>query len=194
MQNAPGSANALPSDAFHQRLITCLVRLAAIRSPVALPYVADLLRSYPDKTTVFCSYLAALSEINPKGVAEQLESVLVGGSFKTEWESAWLTRTLARVHRHASETVLPSLHAAVANPHQAWLYAIEAAKLLAARGALSQEMIVRLWNTCPHVFRADLVAAAEDLSLIHSWAEAFVQASQDDPIHVVIVRQLRQSP
>lgn len=188
---APGTSNPLPSDAFHQRLVASLVRLAATRSRVPLAHMGKLLQSYPDKTELFCSYLSALVDTSGKQVARQVSLALAGGKYHTEWENAWLTRTLARAHQHVPDTSLDLMRQAVQNPYREWLYAVEAAKLLALRGELSRETLSWMWNTCPRVFRVDLVVAAESLSRTHTWADAFLLASQDDPIHIVVAKQLK---
>lgn len=188
----PGALGALASDAFHQRLVASLLRLAAARSQVPLPHIGKLLQKYPDKTELFCSYLAALAEISPSDVAAQIGTTLLAGTYRTEWESAWLARTLQRVHAHVPQGVLEVAQAAVARPHGVWLFAMEAAKLLALRGELRREDLASLWNTCPRTLRIDLVIAAESLAGAHPWAEAFFRASLDDPVHIVVAKQLRQ--
>jgi hypothetical protein len=189
----PGSINGLPGDAFHQRLALSLVRLAAADSEVPLPHMGELLQTYPDKTELFCSYLAALSDDVPAEVAAQLSIVIGNDRFHTEWEAAWIARTLARVHTHASVAALDVLQRVIANPYGNWLFAIESAKVLAFRGELSRESLAWLWNTCPRALRADLVVAADAMADQHNWAKAFLQASQDDPIHIVVAKQLATS-
>jgi hypothetical protein len=186
----PGSIDGLSEDAYHQRLALSLVRLAAADSEVPLRYMSALLQSYPDKTELFCSYLAALSTKVPAETAAQLSKVVANGMFHTEWEAAWITRTLGKVHQHASLAALGVLRQILATPYGSWLFAIEAAKVLAFRNELPRESLSWLWNTCPRALRTDLVVAAEAMSHQHNWAKAFLQASQDDSIHVVVARQL----
>lgn len=187
---APGTPGGLANDAFHQRLAASLVRLAAARSTTALPRIGELLLQFPDKTEHFCSYLAALAEVESQGVAEQLCRALPGETYRTEWEAAWVARTLISVQGHVLPEALKVLRSAVANPHESWMFATEAAKLLAARGELSREELVRLWNTCPQTLRIDLVVAAASLADTHEWAAAFFEAAQDEPVHVVVAKQL----
>lgn len=188
----PGTDDPLEADAFHQQLIASLVRLAATRSPSALPYISALLRSFPEKTGQLCSYLSALAEEYPSEVCEQLVTVLEAKAYRTEWESATMVRTLARVHDRISSTIEVMLRQVVIQPRGAFLFAIEAAKLLALRGSLSQENLSGLWHTAPKSFRTDLVIAAESLATRCSWADAFLKGSIDDPILKAVAAQLAE--
>jgi hypothetical protein len=191
---APGSAHALESDAFHQRLVASLVRLAAARSVGPLEHMGMLLRKYPDKTQLFCTYLSAVSETQSEWVAAELGKIFSVNIFRTEWEAAWAARTLGRVSEHVPIRALRILRAAIANPHGQWLFAVESAKVLAARGELARETLSRLWNACPATLRADLVIVAAILGPENSWAKAFLQAAQDDPIHLVVAKQFQARP
>lgn len=168
------------------------MRLAAARSPVPLTHIGALLQEFPDKTELFCSYLSALADNEARAVASELTAACLGGRFRTEWESAWISRTFAHVFKRAPRKVLDVFRNAIDNPFGSWLHAVEAAKVLGARGELTRESLARLWNTCPPVFRSDLVVAAASLAGTHPWAEAFFQASQDDPIHVVVAKKMRK--
>jgi hypothetical protein len=190
---APGTQEALPSDAFHQRLVASLVRLAAARSLTPLPFIGELLLKFPDKTELFCSYLAAIATAQPTDVAQQLSIALVAGQYRTEWEAAWLTRTLTRVHEHVPPTALNVVRMGLERPYGSWLFAVEAAKLLAMREELTREELALLWNTCPHTLRADLVVAAAAMAGVHQWAKAFVLAALEDPVHVVVAKQRKKA-
>ena len=191
-ERRPGKPNALASDAFHQRIVASLVRLAAGRSPKALGAAGDILTSYPEKSEVVCSYLLALAGTEPKKVAAQASKTLKAGRFRTEWEVAWAARVLTSVADQLPEWVVSQLEALTTSPFDSWLAATEVAKLLSAQGELSREAFMRLWNACPVVFRADLVVAANSLSTNAEWARVFLSAVKDDRIHQVILGQLQQ--
>jgi hypothetical protein len=186
----PGSSEGLPADAFHQRLVASLIRLAAARSDVALKDIGRLLVTYPDKTELLCSYLMSLASVAPGEVEEQIRPVFANNRFWTEWEAAWAIRVLARVASVVSAPILEQIHKLVEAPHGRWLAAVEATKLLAARHEVDHPSLSRLWNTCPSVFRVDLVVAAESMAANFTWAKDFSAAAQSDPIHLVVARQL----
>ncbi len=173
-------------EEFHQQLVGALVRLSAGRSPAALKHVRTLARTFPDKTEALCSYLHALAATRARKVAEIAEQGIE--SCVTEWERAWMTRVLGRVHRHVSVDQLLSFREVVARPHAQWLAAVEVVKVLGARGELERETLVGMWNTAPRVLRVDLVVGAAFMAEKVSWAEKFVLAAVRDPVHEVAVK------
>lgn len=191
-ENRPGTKAELSSDAFHQRLVASLVRLAAGRSPVALTATGDILLSYPDKSEIVCSYLLALAGSEPALVASEAAKVLTPGRFRTEWETAWALRVLTSVAGHIPAYVQAELDSIVQYPFDAWLAATEAAKLMGAQRLLQREVFLRLWNSCPPVFRADLVVAASYMAEHASWAETFLSAAKDDRINEVVLNSLQR--
>jgi hypothetical protein len=191
MRNAPRRNGRLSREEFHQRLTASMTRLAAGRSLIAIRYVRELLDDYPDKTPLICSYLNALANVAAVRIARIVGEAISNSHFRTEWELAWLLRTLTQVHAHAAQDAVTRVGELLDEPHDRWLAAVEGAKLLARRGSLSRERLVRLWNTCPRVFHADLVLAAGTIAATgDEWAADFVRAAQDDPINVVVARHL----
>lgn len=191
VRRLPGLRGGLPADAFHQRLVASLIRLAAARSDAALGHVGRLLVMFPDKTELLCSYLSSLASTAPERIARQAGKVFANGRFRTEWETAWVIRALTRVHERVIGSLLSEITGLISAPHGQWLAAVEAAKLLAARHELDHASLSQLWNACPRAFRVDLVVAAEAMCSAYTWAEAFLLAAQDDPIHRVVSRQLQ---
>ena len=173
-------------EGFHQQLVGALVRLSAGRSAAALGYVGTLVRAFPDKTEALCSYLRALAPARARKVAEIAEQAIV--SCVTEWEFAWMARVLGRVHRYVSGDLLKVFGNVVAAPHEQWLAAVEVVKVLGVRGELEQDILRRMWNTAPQVFRVDLVVGAALMAEKEPWAKAFVLAAVREPIHEVAVR------
>lgn len=185
-----GQDNELSAAAFHQQLVASLVRLAAARSDKAIDRSGEILRTYPEKTEVVCSYLSALAGSHPEEVAVQAASPLAEGRFCTEWEIGWCLRVLAKVPGYVPESLLPRVREFIEHPHGAWLAAMEAAKLLGARDGLERTVVKRLWNSSPSVFRADLVVAISNCSDATAWAGSFLEAVRDDRIHEVVLSHL----
>ena len=185
VKSRPGRANEVSSRLFRQCVKSSLVHLSAARSEVPLQHIGSLLRSFPEMTEILCSYLRALSSVNPNGVAAQVEKV-IRNRHTSEWELAHLAKTLCRVSGSASERTLRLLKKRVNSPHGQWLAAVEIMKLLAARGELEQEIVTVVWNTCPTVFRVDVVAAVGQMAEAAQWARAFVSAARSDRIQAVV--------
>ena len=190
IQDAPGTSEGLDAEVFHQRVTASLVRLAAGRSTAALECAGWLLKSFPDKTEVVCSYLLALAGTEPVTVAREVAEGLSGQCCHTEWESAWVVRVGVAVAEHLDTNLVTNLRAAVDRPEDQWLLAVEVAKLLGHRGELERHEISRMWETCPGVFRADLILAAAAVVGAQPWADGFLSAAQEDPIHAVVVRHV----
>lgn len=187
-RHRPGRREELTATEFHQRLVASLLRMAAGRSPKGLSKCGDILVSYPEKTEIVCSYLLALSEVAPKEVAEQAARVLAPGRFCTEWEAAWALRVLVSVSTQAPSSVNTRVDSLVEFPFDQWLATAEAVRLLAVRGELAREVLVRLWNCCPPVFRADFVAAVTGMGDESEWAGVFLSAVRDDRINEVVLQ------
>ena len=194
VQRQPGTENALSRQAFHQQLVWSLIRLSAGRSNAGVGAVAGLLNSFPEKTTVLCSYLNALVlEPSAAGaVARQLEIALCAQN--NEWETARMVAVLKRVPLIASSAVLTKLQAALDSPHHQWLASVEVAKLMANRGELERDTLLLMWDTCPDPLRADLVEAAAKMAESEPWAEAFVASTKADPVHEVVIRHALKNP
>ena len=188
VQRQPGTKNALSREVFHQQLVWSLIRLSAGRSDAGVGAIAGLLKSFPEETTVVCSYLNALASepSAARAVACQLEIAL--GAHNTEWETARMVAVLKRVPHVASRAVLTKLKAALDSPHDQWLASVEVAKLMANRGELERDTLLRMWDTCPDPLRADLVEAAARMAESEPWAEAFVASTKADPVHGVVIR------
>lgn len=186
----PGRPNELGSAEFHQRLIASLVRLAAGRSDKGLLKCGAILTMYPEKSEVVCSYLQALAEKAPKQVAAQAAKALDADRFCTEWEAAWILRVLAAVAHEIPSGLHERISRLMDSPFDVWLSAVEAARVLGVRRELQHEVLVRFWNSCPPVFRADLVVAVRSMSSDIGWAQTFLSAVKDDRIHEVVLKGL----
>ena len=185
IKKQPGSKEALSQERFHQQLTWSLVRLSAARSDIGLDYVGELIQSYPEKTGLLCQYMLSLKG-KEKAVASQVEGMI--REDLTEWGLAWLVRVLSEVSEHVSDETLTILKKYVERPQTRWLAAVEVAKLLAARKELKHDSLLMMWNTCPAVFKVDLVVAAVRMGRSVPWAAAFVSAAKSNPIHAVAIR------
>jgi hypothetical protein len=47
-----------------------------------------------------------------------------------------------------------------------------------------------MWNTCPTVFRVDVVEAVRQMAETAQWARAFVSAAKSDRIQAVIASRV----
>ena len=190
VKKRPGRANSLDSKLFQQFLKKSLIGLSAAQSNVGLEYAGKLLRSFPETSKFLCSYLESLSPGESAMVASQVEKA-IHNRHVTEWELAWMVRVLIQVSTSVSDRMLNALKKIVNSPHGHWLSVVEIAKLLASRGKLERHDLVTLWNTCPHVFRVDLVIAAGRVAGSPPWATAFLSAAKSDRIQVVAASHLR---
>ena len=188
MKSQPGRANEVGSRRsrlFRQCVKRSLVHLSAARSEVPLQHIGSLLRSFPEMTDILCSYLRALSSEKPDEVVAQVEKA-VRNRHTSEWELTHLVRALLRASGSVSERTLRLLKKRMSAPHGQWLAAVEIMKLLAARGELEQETVTVMWNTCPTVFRVDVVEAVRQMAETAQWARVFVSAAKSDRIQAVI--------
>ncbi|WP_419948271.1 RNA-directed DNA polymerase [Candidatus Palauibacter sp.] len=192
-ERRPGSKapeGELSGRLFFQQLKGTLEKLSAGESPVAIPYVAVLLRSFPETTKIVCNYLRSLHGSDLE-IANAIDESMVDES--TEWALAWMIRVLSTVPDAISESTVARVRACVERPWERWLVAVEAAKFLAAAGELRRPELLRLWNTCPSVFRVDVAVAAALLRDSVPWAKAFAEAAKSDPVHGVAIRHVEHA-
>ena len=186
IKRRPENGTRADREAFHQQLTGALVRLTAARSDAALSHAGELLTSFPDKTKVLCGYMMALPG-SYDAIANQVEGAM--GDDVAEWGLAWMVRVLSEVPGSVSDNTVDKLKGFVNNPRGRWLLAVEAAKCLAAMHELERDALVAIWNTCPEVFRVDLVVAAVRMKGVAAWADAFVRSGKSDPVHEVAIRR-----
>ena len=134
--------------------------------------------------------MLALAGTEPVAVAREVAKGLSGQWRHTEWESAWVVRVGVAVAEHLDANLVTNLKSTADRPEGQWLLAAEVAKLLGRRGELERHAISRMWETCPYVFRADLILAAAAAVGAQPWADGFLSAAQEDPIHAVVVRHV----
>jgi hypothetical protein len=189
MKRTPGKRSGLPRDAFHHRIASSLVRLAAARSPDAIEACPELVTRFPEKVEMVANYLKAMPPKHAKKVVAACRASL-GPRFRTGWESAWLLRVQLQFSiacSAADDRVAKSL---ATSEETEPIARVEAVKLLAKRGKLDHAVLRRLWDVLPRTYRADLVVAAFHSRPFSSSAESFLAGSLDDPINEVVIRHL----
>ena len=184
-----GRASRLEREVFHWRLKDVLCALAAVESDGALGHVGDLIREYPDKTKIMCKYVMKLRGMEDR-IAEEIESAV--GQYTMGWGLAWMLQVLGRVSGYLSKDGVKHLADVVDNPRGEWLSGVEAAKCLALRGDLRRESLLVLWDTCPEVFRVDLVVAAVRMEEFADWAKTFVESTRGDRVMEVVIEHEKQ--
>ena len=112
----PGQVDGLDIMSFRRYVKWSLVRLSAARSAVALPKMSELIQERPEMMGNFCSYLQALSSVDPPGVAAQVEKS-IQDRYTSEWEMAHLVRVLRKVAASVSERTLRFLGEKMTAPH-----------------------------------------------------------------------------
>ena len=186
IKKRPENGKRAEREAFHQQLTGAIVKLTAARADTALSHVGELMTSFPDKSKVLCRYMMALRG-SDDAIARQVEGAM--NDDVTEWGLAWMVRVLSAVPRSVSDTTVDKLKGIVNNPRGRWLLAAEAAKCLAAVNELERNALLAIWNTCPAVFRVDLLVAAVRMRGVAAWADAFVLSGESHPIHEVAIRR-----
>lgn len=190
MARRPGTAGALPREAFHHRVTSSIVRLAAAKSNVALPFCRDLLAVAPEKTEIVASYMMALPETDAEAVLREVTALLLDDSFRTGWEKAWLLRVLLSLNAQLTPEGRRLAHSLAESEDEPAVVRVEAMKTLAATGVCDRLLMRRLWNTASVAFRPDLVASAHFARDKQPWCAGFLDGVKDDPVNVVVLRHL----
>ena len=190
MRRAPGLATAISSEQFHQQLTRSLLRLAAGRSPVALPHAASIAARFPDKTDLVAGYLAAVQKTYGEEAVRQAEDLFTSDVFTTPWQQAWLCRVLGSGIRYLAPPTIRRLSNLANSEGTHWLSRVEAMKVLGRAGVLAQELVARAWRLAPRPYRCDLIAATASMRTSHAWARKFLAAARQDPVEAVVVNHV----
>src|SRR6266566_4690758 len=76
-------SGALSPEAFHQRITSSLVRLAAGKSAAAIPHASSLIARFPEKTEIVAGYLGALADRHGPRIVSEVTNSLTDGRFQT---------------------------------------------------------------------------------------------------------------
>ena len=177
-------------EAFHQRIISSLVRLAAGKSAAAIPHMSSLIARYPEKTDIVARYLNALGDAHGQRIVAEVTTSLADGRFLTDWEKAWLLGVLARFSGALQVADLDLARRIATDEGEMALCRVAALKVLALRGECDHLLVRRLWNLAPVTFHPDLVAAAYYVRGTQEWSTAFIAGATEDPINAVVLKHL----
>ena len=189
-QKRPGTTEAIGRVAFDRCLRSSLILLMAGKSDVALKYAGDLLTEVPHHTKMVCRYLAAMQG---SGTRVTMAIAQAMSTYTTESELAWLIRVLHLVADDMPDDLVREAREVMEHPHEQWLAAVEAAKLMGTRGELGQEGLMSLWGACPEVFKTDLVVAATRMEKHQPWASAWVEGTKSDVMFERVAKLARTS-
>lgn len=190
LETITSTSRALSPEAFHQRVSSSLVRLAAGKSAAAISHASSLIARYPEKTEIVAGYLAALDDAHGPRIVSGITKSLTDGRFHTDWEKAWLLGVLARFAGALQSHDLDLARRIATDEDETTLCRVAALKLLALRGESDHLLVRRLWNLAPVAFHPDLVAAAYYARNTQPWCNAFIAGATDDPINAVVLRHL----
>jgi hypothetical protein len=182
----PGTDNALSKEVFHQKVVSALVRLAAGKSPVAIPEAAALIARFSDKTEVVCRYLEAMMNSRGADVVSQIENILNSDTYTTAWQKAWLIRTLGPGMQFAAEATVIRLSTWARSSEVHWIVRVEALKALAWCDKLDQALVTTAWKLAPPAYKPDILAAVARVTSA-DWARRFVSVANLDPVDKVVV-------
>jgi hypothetical protein len=180
----------LSPEAFHQRISTSLVRLAAGDCPEAIPYASTLIARFPEKTEIVASYLLALDGAHAPRVVAEVTNVLTDGRFHTDWEKAWLLRVLVRFVPSLQPGQIDIANRIASDEDESPFSRVAALTLLARAGHCEHLLVRRLWNLAPICFHPDLVAAAYYARGAQEWCRAFLAGATGDPVNGVVLKHL----
>lgn len=186
MERAPGQRDALKKEDFHFLLTRSLVKLAASDSPDGIQYAASIVARFPEQTELVCTYLEGLAPGHAEQVVGQVEDVLTSSLFTTPWQQAWLYRVLGRTAAQLSQQMVGLLTQVSETDASHWLVRVEAMKVLARVGALSQSLVARAWKIAPQAFKCDVLEAVAQMLEREDWPRRFLDAVRADPVDMVV--------
>jgi hypothetical protein len=181
----------LTREEIHIRVSTALIRLAAGRSPLAIPLVEDLTTRFPEKTEVVAAYLSAQKAGESRAVVKTILNMLTRIRFQTDWETAWLLTALRKYVSYLGVRQRSVIRSIAMDEGRSMFCRVEALKILAQSGEISNVLVRRLWSIAPLCFQPDLVAAVHYGRQAETWCDAFLAGVRDDPVNNVVVRKLQ---
>jgi hypothetical protein len=185
-----GTDDGISKEEFHYQAAQALVRLAAGKSPLALPHLKALLSRSPEKTSLAANYLMALDADHADEICRCVFEVIESDRFFTAWETTWLLRVLQKYPTSIGQDQVAKLHECSLDEDQEPIVRVEALKILGRLGSLDQLLVRRLWNSLSPVYKPDLLAAVFFAKESAAWCEPFLDAAKEDAICVVVLRHL----
>ena len=181
----------LPSRLSHARLTFCIRRLARAKSPAALPWVGDLLVKRPDEVQDLANYMLALIATQPEKVIAACQYALTNKAHLLDWERAWLYRVLSRRADLVHRSILSDARNIAESDASNWLARVEAARLLARAGQLTQQTAVQVSRNAPDCFRGDIAGVIAIVERVAGWAARYLDGARQDPLDAVVIDAVR---
>jgi hypothetical protein len=181
----------LPANLAHVRRVFCLRRLAQARSPDALPWVGELLVKRPDETQALANYMLALVGSEAPRVVAACQYALTNKKHILDWERAWIYRVLSRAPQLVHARIINEADRVATSDAYGWLARVEALRLLARTGKVSEAVARHVTRAAPASFQGDIVGiiiAAEDTL---SWASQYIDGVRQDALQAVIIDGVR---
>lgn len=186
-----GALSALSNEHFHERIAGALPVLAGAKDGRALEHCGILLSRHSDETLLVATYLSALSGSASTEVQAICASELAAETFSFGWQRAWLWAVLRYTDiGQLPDGVATAARQVISADAHDWVERVEAAKLLGSIGKLPRSTLVTLWERAPLVYGADLIAAVTMMAKSELWAERFLSTAKQDPVHVVVRRNV----
>jgi len=183
----------LHAETIYHRLTSSLVKLAAGKSPAAIPYMVPLLSASPELTKYFVHYIGALDVNDCSSAIAGLEKMFTPDRFHTPWEAAWYLRLFVQKAEHLPAWAVEFAEEAVMDEMASPVCRAEAAKLLGKLDKLSRENALRLWNILSPCVHPDLAEAVYFAADKNPWATTFLESVSTDPILAVVIRHLKSA-
>lgn len=183
----------LPAQLRHARIVYCLQRLASAKAHGPLSSILQAMRDFPDETDELCSYLLSMCDADPKAVASICVGFLTETGYATDWQQAWVLRVLSRCAASAPPGTIDAVAEYMESPTRGWLARLEAARVLAATGALAVESARALRAQVPEAYKSDIAGLVAANHKRLSWAEEFLDGVRQDHLADVVVKGIIES-
>jgi Reverse transcriptase (RNA-dependent DNA polymerase) len=182
---------ALPAHIRHARLTFCLRRLARARSPEALPWVGELLVKRPDETQDLANYMLALISSEPSKVVAACQYALIQKAHLLDWERAWIYRVLSRTAKLVHKSILAEAKHIAESDASNWIARVEAMRLLARAGVLTQVTATQVIRNAPECFKGDIAGIIAMIERPNTWTARYLDGAHQDPLEAVVIDAVR---
>ena len=183
------SANGLPGHIAHARLTFCLRRLTRAKAPEALPWVGNLLVRRPDEAQELANYM--LERQSSRQVVAACQYALTNKGHLLDWERAWIYRVLSRVAFLVALPIISQAERIAESDSYSWLARVEAVRLLARRGTLTQRVALNVVRSAPDCYQGDLAGIVAMVEEPNNWASKYLDGSRQDALQATIIDGVR---
>jgi reverse transcriptase-like protein len=182
----------LPGHIAHARLTFCLRRLARAKAPDALPWVGDLLVRRPDEAQELANYMLALISVDPQTIVAACQYALTNTGHLLDWERAWIYRVLSRAANLVAVPILGKARQIAESDSFNWLARVEATRLLARSGLLTQGTALNIARTAPECFQGDLAGIIAMVEKPNNWAAKYLDGARQDALQATVIDGVRE--